>query len=125
MYVCLECLCDGRVVFFFQAEDGIRDAQESRGLGDVYKRQVGHRIIDQGGPGQGEDQKEAEFYPFHIAAGDKRDGDDGKHGLKDHEGQSRDAQPLLGLQTNSGEAQKVQAADKAADIMAEGQAVAI
>eukprot|EP00658_Telonema_sp_P-2_P051795 TRINITY_DN3989_c0_g2_i4.p1 TRINITY_DN3989_c0_g2~~TRINITY_DN3989_c0_g2_i4.p1 ORF type:complete len:753 (+),score=93.23 TRINITY_DN3989_c0_g2_i4:47-2305(+) len=27
--------------FFFQAEDGIRDAQESRGLGDVYKRQDG------------------------------------------------------------------------------------
>ena len=26
--------------FFFQAEDGIRDAQESRGLGDVYKRQT-------------------------------------------------------------------------------------
>ena len=25
---------------FFQAEDGIRDAQESRGLGDVYKRQT-------------------------------------------------------------------------------------
>src|SRR5665254_15424 len=29
--------------FFFQAEDGIRDAQESRGLGDVYKRQAGNR----------------------------------------------------------------------------------
>ena len=29
--------------FFFQAEDGIRDAQESRGLGDVYKRQSPHR----------------------------------------------------------------------------------
>eukprot|EP00658_Telonema_sp_P-2_P070870 TRINITY_DN60250_c0_g1_i1.p1 TRINITY_DN60250_c0_g1~~TRINITY_DN60250_c0_g1_i1.p1 ORF type:complete len:133 (-),score=15.67 TRINITY_DN60250_c0_g1_i1:122-520(-) len=28
--------------FFFQAEDGIRDAQESRGLGDVYKRQCMH-----------------------------------------------------------------------------------
>src|SRR5678816_1397035 len=27
-------------IFFFQAEDGIRDAQESRGLGDVYKRQL-------------------------------------------------------------------------------------
>ena len=27
------------MVFFVQAEDGIRDAQESRGLGDVYKRQ--------------------------------------------------------------------------------------
>ncbi len=25
--------------FFFQAEGGIRDAQESRGLGDVYKGQ--------------------------------------------------------------------------------------
>ena len=24
---------------FFQADDGILDAQESRGLGDVYKRQ--------------------------------------------------------------------------------------
>ncbi|CZR94577.1 hypothetical protein CDFC105_33689 [Clostridioides difficile] len=28
-----------RLGVFFQAEDGIRDAQESRGLGDVYKRQ--------------------------------------------------------------------------------------
>ena len=27
-------------VFFFQAEDGIRDLVRSRGLGDVYKRQV-------------------------------------------------------------------------------------
>ena len=29
-------VCD---VFFFQAEDGIRDLVRSRGLGDVYKRQ--------------------------------------------------------------------------------------
>ena len=29
-----------RVVFFFQAEDGIRDLVRSRGLGDVYKRQT-------------------------------------------------------------------------------------
>ena len=29
-------------IFLFQAEDGIRDAQESRGLGDVYKRQLLH-----------------------------------------------------------------------------------
>ena len=27
--------------FFFQAEDGIRDLVRSRGLGDVYKRQLG------------------------------------------------------------------------------------
>eukprot|EP00825_Cyclidium_porcatum_P034228 TRINITY_DN36057_c0_g1_i1.p2 TRINITY_DN36057_c0_g1~~TRINITY_DN36057_c0_g1_i1.p2 ORF type:complete len:148 (-),score=26.15 TRINITY_DN36057_c0_g1_i1:188-631(-) len=26
--------------FFFQAEDGIRDHAQSRGLGDVYKRQI-------------------------------------------------------------------------------------
>eukprot|EP00658_Telonema_sp_P-2_P032598 TRINITY_DN24099_c0_g1_i2.p1 TRINITY_DN24099_c0_g1~~TRINITY_DN24099_c0_g1_i2.p1 ORF type:complete len:125 (-),score=39.42 TRINITY_DN24099_c0_g1_i2:198-572(-) len=31
--------------FFFQAEDGIRDAQESRGLGDVYKRQKLYRVF--------------------------------------------------------------------------------
>ena len=34
--------CCGLFIFFFQAEDGIRDAQESRGLGDVYKRQGGY-----------------------------------------------------------------------------------
>ena len=28
------------VIFFFQAEDGIRDLVRSRGLGDVYKRQM-------------------------------------------------------------------------------------
>ena len=30
-------------VFFFQAEDGIRDLVRSRGLGDVYKRQSEYR----------------------------------------------------------------------------------
>ena len=34
------------VLFFFQAEDGIRDLVRSRGLGDVYKRQVqGNDVI--------------------------------------------------------------------------------
>ena len=28
------------VFFFFQAEDGILDLVRSRGLGDVYKRQI-------------------------------------------------------------------------------------
>ena len=36
MFVCFRFLC----FFFFQAEDGIRDLVRSRGLGDVYKRQV-------------------------------------------------------------------------------------
>ena len=31
------------ILFFFQAEDGIRDFCLSRGLGDVYKRQVSRR----------------------------------------------------------------------------------
>ena len=35
MIVVVSVLC----VFFFQAEDGIRDLVRSRGLGDVYKRQ--------------------------------------------------------------------------------------
>ena len=34
-FVWYEC-----VFFFFQAEDGIRDFCLSRGLGDVYKRQI-------------------------------------------------------------------------------------
>ena len=36
------------IIFFFQAEDGIRELVRSRGLGDVYKRQVEHRgpLID-------------------------------------------------------------------------------
>ena len=40
----LFCVCGGIVLvvgcFFFQAEDGIRDLVRSRGLGDVYKRQM-------------------------------------------------------------------------------------
>ena len=35
----VDCCCCS-VCFFFQAEDGIRDLVRSRGLGDVYKRQV-------------------------------------------------------------------------------------
>ena len=31
--------------FFFQAEDGIRDRSPSRGLGDVYKRQMYDRVL--------------------------------------------------------------------------------
>ena len=34
--LCVVCVC----LFFFQAEDGIRDLVRSRGLGDVYKRQA-------------------------------------------------------------------------------------
>ena len=36
------------IVFFFQAEDGIRDLVRSRGLGDVYKRQMCIQRIQEG-----------------------------------------------------------------------------
>ena len=39
-YVCVDMgMMTVGLVFFFQAEDGIRDLVRSRGLGDVYKRQ--------------------------------------------------------------------------------------
>ena len=38
LYIGIKCSHDV-CVFFFQAEDGIRDLVRSRGLGDVYKRQ--------------------------------------------------------------------------------------
>ena len=42
-------------VFFFQAEDGIRDLVRSRGLGDVYKRQLQQHAQElRGAPGRHE-----------------------------------------------------------------------
>ena len=38
--ICQSVLFGSSFCFFFQAEDGIRDLVRSRGLGDVYKRQV-------------------------------------------------------------------------------------
>ena len=40
-------------IFFFQAEDGIRDLVRSRGLGDVYKRQVHHQMGHMVGDAEG------------------------------------------------------------------------
>ena len=37
--------CSRYLFFFFQAEDGIRDLVRSRGLGDVYKRQLQVRAL--------------------------------------------------------------------------------
>ena len=39
VYESYSCYEIAYVLFFFQAEDGIRDLVRSRGLGDVYKRQ--------------------------------------------------------------------------------------
>ena len=50
--MCIVCGVWLWFVFFFQAEDGIRDLVRSRGLGDVYKRQGDHGD-DRQGDGQG------------------------------------------------------------------------
>ena len=40
LYLCVNSRISIVCCFFFQAEDGIRDLVRSRGLGDVYKRQI-------------------------------------------------------------------------------------
>ena len=53
------------LIFFFQAEDGIRDLVRSRGLGDVYKRQGRLCLVEQGAVRNG----------FDDAAGQRDDQD--------------------------------------------------
>ena len=57
-------------VFFFQAEDGIRDLVRSRGLGDVYKRQVAGRWLH--GPGPLRHDERSQFTGDRRAHGDAR-----------------------------------------------------
>ena len=60
-------------VFFFQAEDGIRDLVRSRGLGDVYKRQPAAET----GP---QDPATADSGPTRQAELAMRDGRDASRG---------------------------------------------
>ena len=46
MFSCIYVGCLIVLLFFFQAEDGIRDLVRSRGLGDVYKRQRESKVYD-------------------------------------------------------------------------------
>ena len=66
--VCVEWYC----FFLFQAEDGIRDLVRSRGLGDVYKRQVLHALLVVQSSGNGF-QLEGDFgkagFPCRAAQG--------------------------------------------------------
>ena len=58
--------------FFFQAEDGIRDLVRSRGLGDVYKRQV------EGGEAEGHDKGQSgveDLAPTMRRPTEENDGD--------------------------------------------------
>ena len=78
------CVCVVVFVFFFQAEDGIRDLVRSRGLGDVYKRQgQGDRGREGGGergprPGGGHLALAQQHGQLHRA-GDAEQQGDGVH----------------------------------------------
>ena len=58
-------------VVFFQAEDGIRDLVRSRGLGDVYKRQVEDRDFAVAGQAFPEAPEEM-ARPFFLGRGADR-----------------------------------------------------
>ena len=63
-------------IFFFQAEDGIRDLVRSRGLGDVYKRQLQHDDA-------GHEHGQADHAPQDAAlAGAHQHDDEITHALK-------------------------------------------
>ena len=55
-------------MLFFQAEDGIRDLVRSRGLGDVYKRQIVNQAAwaDVNGDGKKELTISGEWMPVEI-----------------------------------------------------------
>ena len=53
-------------MFFFQAEDGIRDLVRSRGLGDVYKRQRQATLAHQVGHLVGRLRVAGPEVPLHV-----------------------------------------------------------
>ena len=54
---------------FFQAEDGIRDLVRSRGLGDVYKRQLLDSITKE--TSRFAEDLEREVYRFAVAVAER------------------------------------------------------
>ena len=88
----------------------------------VAPHPVGHRVIDERGPQQGEEHVGAELHPLDEGAGDERRGDDGELELEHHEGQLRDA--ALQPSHHVVEQQVVEAADEAEVVLPEGNGVA-
>ena len=67
-----DCVVLVYFVFFFQAEDGIRDLVRSRGLGDVYKRQVVEelRLVGLGKFRCDRPERIVDLVETHLDAGD-------------------------------------------------------
>ena len=88
---------------------------------------VGHRTVNDGEPEDHEHQKSAELHALGKGAGDQGRGDDGKHGLVDHEGLMGNGFGigLEGLKTHPGQTDPIQVADEVSHVRAEGQAVAV
>jgi hypothetical protein len=70
---------------------------------------VGHRGVDQQGPGERKDHVGREAHAFDDRTRDERDGDDGKRALKCHEEQMRNALP--GFEADMRERCKVEMPD--------------
>ena len=83
--MCVLCVCVCVVVFFLQAEDGIRDLVRSRGLGDVYKRQGKEwEYVDPAGFPDGADTV------FLLSDGDPTDDDWAVEDKRDKDDQTGD-----------------------------------
>ena len=87
---------------------------------------VGERVVDEGRPEHGEQQEGRELHALGEGAGDQRRRDDGEHHLEQHEHLMRDRLRVRveGLDADAAQADPVEAADDAALVRAEGEAVA-
>ena len=62
-------LCSTVYMFFFQAEDGIRDLVRSRGLGDVYKRQLLVEVVWHTGKAPNDVEGQIDGVEFDMSEG--------------------------------------------------------
>ena len=87
---------------------------------------MSHRVVDEGRPEEREDEERAELHALGERADDEGRRDDREHHLEEHEQQVRDGGRVVGvgLDAHAVEAGPAQAADEAAVVGAEGQAVA-
>ena len=85
---------------------------------------VCHGVVDEDSPEENEHAECAEFHAFCKCTGDERRSDYGEHALECNECQFRDGAVAHDLHADTGQAELVEAADEAADIIAESHRIA-